>query len=82
MTKFYAPDDEDCTIEEVNEALKEAGLDDVDLYYDSNNDDNITISHRCYDSNGHVYYQDQSTGLANPYMVALRFERGSYCQHD
>lgn len=78
MTNFYAPDDEDCTIDEVNAALKEAGYNHISIFYDPANADFITISHEVVDINGHTYYQDQRTGRATPYWFAQDFEAGTY----
>lgn len=76
MKRFTPP--RRCTVQSVNSALKSAGFCDIDIYLDVYNDKHITISHKCADEFGQIYYMNQRTSAKNAREWAERFAAGEW----
>ncbi|MYM30681.1 hypothetical protein GTP58_20315 [Duganella sp. CY15W] len=66
-----------CNIDTVNEALIAAGYNNVDIFYDPCNSDNVSVSRR-YEGIGKPYYQKQTTGYETAKQWAEDFEAGYF----
>lgn len=67
-----------CTIHSVNQALRNAGHRNVDIYHDASNANNIAVDYLCHDHNGHPYYMTQQTLYESARKWAEAFYFGKF----
>jgi hypothetical protein len=66
-----------CNIDTVNEALIAAGYDSVDIFYDTSNSENVSVSYRC-EGHGKPFYQTQTTSYETAKQWTEDFEAGYF----
>jgi predicted Zn-dependent protease len=66
-----------CNIDTVNEALIAAGYDEVEIFYDAYNSDNVSVNYRC-EGTGKQFYQKQTTLYETARQWAEDFEAGYF----